>query len=359
MFKEIPSQLKAAVKEHPGLHHLAACTMGLGRGLRGLMQGRRGAWDHLLSSWSLLRRSEWVAGRPVNITLEPTNICNLKCPSCETGAGLLRRPKAQLSLEQFRVIIDKIASHTNTLMFYYMGETFLNRHAYEMIRYAKQKGIPFITTCTNGEVINPEKLVDSGLDEISFQLAGMTQATQQIYRVGSHLDKVLHNLKETVRLKKARHSGMRVCCGFILMKHNEHQVEAFRATMAEIGVDEAVVIDPCVRTWEQGRDFLPTDRAHWLYAPAAFEQGVLRPRIVPQNECPWIYYSLAIQVNGDVVPCCRDANGHFVMGNLFEQELGEIWNGKDYQAFRRQVLTNQKGLGLCRLCSGYGISLIK
>ncbi len=359
IFKGLSFRVKAAVRERPGLYHLAVYGMGLGRGLRGLLQGRRGSCDYLRATWSMLQRAERVAGRPINITIEPTNVCTLKCPCCETGAGLLQRPKASMSLEQFKEIIDKIAAHTNTLMMYYMGETFLNRHAYEMIRYAKQGGIPFITTCTNGEVVDPEKLVDSGLDEVSFQLSGMSQATQQVYRVGSHLDKVLHNLKETVRLKKARRSGMRITSGFIMMKHNEHEVPAFQHAMSEIGVDEAVVIDPCVRTLEQGRDFLPTDRSHWLYDPTAFEQGVLRPRIRPQNECPWIYYSLVIQVNGDVVPCCRDADGQFVMGNILRQDLLEIWNDKKFCDFRTALHNNQKSLDICRLCSGYGISLIK
>ena len=100
----------------------------------------------------------------MNITIEQTNVCNLDCPVCETGAGILGRTKGHMSLEQFRTIIDKVGAHTNTLMFYFMGEPFLNKHAYDMIRYAKQAGIPFIETCTNGDFVDPVKIVASGLD---------------------------------------------------------------------------------------------------------------------------------------------------------------------------------------------------
>jgi MoaA/NifB/PqqE/SkfB family radical SAM enzyme len=58
-------------------------------------------------------------------------------------------------------------------MFYFMGEPFLNKQAYEMIRYAKETGIPFITTCTNGDPVQPEKLIEYGLDEVNFQIGGM------------------------------------------------------------------------------------------------------------------------------------------------------------------------------------------
>jgi len=30
---------------------------------------------------------------PVHITIEPTNVCNLLCPICETGKGVMTRPK--------------------------------------------------------------------------------------------------------------------------------------------------------------------------------------------------------------------------------------------------------------------------
>ncbi len=35
---------------------------------------------------------------PEILTLEPTNICTMKCPTCPTGAGKLNRPKGMMSL---------------------------------------------------------------------------------------------------------------------------------------------------------------------------------------------------------------------------------------------------------------------
>jgi radical SAM protein with 4Fe4S-binding SPASM domain len=327
-------------------------------GLRGLLLRRRGSLDHVKSTLSLARRSTTVVGRPMNVTIEPTNLCNLECPVCETGAGLLGREQGNMTIEQFRMIIDKMGVHINTLMFYFMGEPFLNKKAYEMIRYAKDQRVPFVETCTNGDVVKPEKLLDCGIDRVSFQIGGMTQETHQAYRINSNLERVLHNLRETLRLKRERGSSMCVESGFILMKHNEHEVPVFQQYMADLGVNRAVVIDPCVRTVEQGHKMLPSDKKHWLYDPVAFDQGVLRPKDLPQNTCPWIYYSLAIHVNGDVVPCCRDPKGEEVMGNIFKQSLEELWNGEKYRNFRARILRDQGAVGLCRLCSSYPVSAI-
>jgi radical SAM protein with 4Fe4S-binding SPASM domain len=350
--------LKRAIRNNPRAYKLASRPLGLWRGVVGLARGRRGARDHVLSTLSLAARSTRVLGRPMNVTIEPTNVCNLECPVCETGAGILGRPGGHMTLEQFRTIVDRVAPHTNTLLFYFMGEPFMNRHAYEMIRYAKRKGIPFVTTCTNGDPVDPEQLVDCGIDEVSFQIGGMTQQTHQAYRVNSRLERVMANLERTVRVRDARRPAMRIEAGFILMKHNEHEVEPFVAAMRRLGV-RPNVIDPCVRTVEQGRQMLPSDRAHWYYDPQAFEQGVLRPRMLPDNDCPWIYYSITVQVNGDVVPCCRDPKGLEVVGNLLSQSLDEVWNGARYRAFRERLLKDQGGIEICRLCSAYGVSAIQ
>ena len=322
-------------------------------GLWGLVRGRRGSAEHLKSTQSLARKSTFVAGRPMNITIEQTNVCNLDCPVCETGAGILGRTKGHMSFDQFKTIIDKVGAHTNTLMFYFMGEPFLNKHSYDMIRYAKNAGIPFVETCTNGDFVDPIRIVECGLDKVSFQIGGMTQETHEIYRVKGNLERVMTNLIATIRERQRRGSKLQIEVGLILMKHNEHEVDDFRRMVIDIGADRALVIDPCVRTIDQGKVFLPTDRAHWFYDEAAFNRGVLKPKNLPDNTCPWIYYSLAIHVNGDVVPCCRDPKGQEVMGNIYRQSLDEIWNGPRYRDFRARIQADQGSVGICRLCSSY------
>ena len=353
------SLFKEVLKPFPSLYVLAQRVYPFATLLVALMKGRRGSIEHLRSSWSLIRRSTFVAGRPVNVTLEPTNICNLRCPVCETGAGELGRSPRQMTVNEFQCILNKIAPHTNTMMFYFMGEPFLNQDAYQMIRAAKEAGIPWITTCTNGETLNPEELVKSGINEVNFQIGGVSGETHRRYRVNGELERVLYNLRETVRIKRKLHKSLHIVCGMILMRHNQHEVATFHQSMVEIGVDEALVIDPCVRTMAQARAYLPSDERYWIYDPHAYLSGELRPRILPGNQCDWLYYSLTILANGDVVPCCRDPKGKHVMGNLLNQELAEIWNGEPFRTFRGSVLREQSSVAVCRLCSGYPASSLK
>ncbi len=351
--------IKRVVKQFPRLYRFLLFNYPYLSAIKGFFQGRRGSRDHIRSTKSLITKSSIIAGRPINITIEPTNLCNLDCPVCETGAGILGRPDGSMSLDQFKTIIDKVSSHTNTLMFYFMGEPFLNKQAYDMIRYAKDEGIPWITTCTNGDPVKAEKLVKSGIDEVSFQIGGITQETHQVYRINSNLKRVLKNLKDTVRLKRELNSNIRIECGFIVMKHNEHEVEEFLRLMKEIGVDEANIVDPCVRDMKQGELYLPADKKYWYYDLNAYAKGELKPKVLPDNHCSWIYYSIAILVNGDVVPCCRDPQGKHVMGNLLSQDLAEIWNGEPYRDFRQSIHNDQGDVDICQLCSSYPASVVK
>jgi len=267
----------------------------------------------------------------------------------------MERATGLLDFDRYRQFIDRVAPTTSVLMFYFMGEPFLNKRAYEMIRYARQKNI-HVETCTNGDFVDAKGIVYSDVNDISFQIGGMTQATHEVYRVRGKLDRVQTNIIELLEERQRNpRSSVKINVGFVVMKHNEHEVPEFLRWAKEIGVDCANVIDPCVRSVSEGELLLPSDKRYWFYNEEAFACGVLKPKYLPDNECTWIWNSLVVNWDGSVVPCCRDPNGRHVLGNAFETPLSHIWNGDDMQTFRRRVVTEQEKLDICRLCSGYGV----
>lgn len=261
-----------------------------------------------------------------------------------------------MSLNDFKFIIEKIYKHTTYLVFYFMGEPFLNKEAYHMISCAKEKGI-FVSACTNGHFLNADRLLESKIDEINFQVGGVTQATHEIYRIGGNLSKTLENMKEIIRKKKEGNGKFKthITLGFIVMRHNEEQIKEIQKIGKQIGVDEVQIINPCVRTIEQAREMLPADRTYWIYDEPALREGMLVHKGRPRNKCWWLWHSTVITWNGDVLPCCRDPQGEYVMGNIFHSELKEIWNNSNYVLFRKKVLRDQLSIPMCNLCSGFGM----
>ncbi len=321
-----------------------------------VLRRRRGAPNAVANQRAFLKQQTTIPMPPVHVSIEPTNICDMGCSVCETGAGIMARPKGYINLESFRIIVDKIAPHTNILFFYFMGEPFLNKEAFAMIRYAKDQGIPFITTCTNGHFADPVKLIECGIDEVNFQIGGITQETHEIYRVRGRLKDELDNCRATIAAReKNGGKGPKVVLGLIVMKHNEHEVSDFQALAAEMGVDHAEIVYPTVRTVAQGHQYLTRNDQYWIFDRSAFRQGVLKPKELPVNGCSWIYHSMIVTWNGDVVPCCRDTQGRFIMGNLIEQSMEDVWNGEKYREFRERIFDNHGGVSICKFCSGYGV----
>lgn len=313
-------------------------------------------WRSLLwnSTMAQLRRPGPLMA-PVHVSIEPTNACNARCPVCETGKGDMKRKTGFLDEHLYKAFIDEAAPTTAVLLYYFMGEPFMHRSAYDMIRYARDKGI-YVETCTNGDFVDAEGVIYSDINRVSFQLGGMDQETHGRYRVRTRLDKAVANLERLIALRnKHPESNVEIEVGFIVMRHNEHQVQDFLDWAAKIGIDRASVIDPCARNMMEAHAYLPKDRRYWYYDEEAFEKGILKPKKLPDNECVWIWNSIQLNWDGTAVPCCRDPNGKFPLGNVFEKGLKAVFNGEEATAFRRQILTSQGDVSICKLCSGYGL----
>ncbi len=323
-----------------------------------LVQKRpRGYGNYLLSLLSEELHMNRSLGNPVSITLEPINTCNLECPVCETGSRVLARKPQIMSYDDFVKIMDKVGPGANHVMLYYMGEPFLNKSVYKMIRYARNMGL-YVTTCTNGDYVDPEALYNSGINHISFQIGGITQEIHQVYRKNSDLSAVLKNLRSYLKVvndRGKRENEHEVELGLIVMRQNENDIEAFLHLCEKLKV-KATLISPCVRTPGQAREFLPDSQAYWIYDRKVFENDgrLAIRRVFPWNSCPWLYYAITIQVDGNVVPCCRDPQGKYLMGNLLNEPLDHVWNGPEFRKLRHSIRRGRGQHTLCTLCPGEG-----
>jgi MoaA/NifB/PqqE/SkfB family radical SAM enzyme len=70
---------------------------------------------------------------PYRYTIDPINICNLRCPLCPTGLGILARKQGKMQFDKYKDIIDQIASYAYQIELYNWGEPFLHPHIFEMV----------------------------------------------------------------------------------------------------------------------------------------------------------------------------------------------------------------------------------
>jgi radical SAM protein with 4Fe4S-binding SPASM domain len=74
--------------------------------------------------------------------------------------------------------------------------------------------------------------------------------------------------------------------------------------------------------------------------------------IQPKN-CGSLWKTTVVLWNGDVLPCCMAMQrtiDRVPMGNLKKQTFKEIWNNKEFVAYRN-CLKNNKKYGVCWRCA--------
>ena len=68
-----------------------------------------GWWRILLNQFMrIVLKSSYVPAYPTYLIIEPTNFCDQRCPTCETGSYKLGRDRGMMPFETYTKIIDNI-----------------------------------------------------------------------------------------------------------------------------------------------------------------------------------------------------------------------------------------------------------
>lgn len=291
-------------------------------------------------------------GLPVSISFEPTTSCNLRCPECPSGLRSFTRETGMLDPEFFREIIDQLHRELLYLTFYFQGEPFLNPQFCEMIRYASEKKI-YTATSTNAHFLNDEtskKTVSSGLDRLIISIDGTTQESYEQYRIGGSLEKVLEGSRNIIGWKKKLNSKTpHVVFQFLVVRHNENQMDELITLAKEIGADEVAFKTAQVYDFHNGNKLIPANEKYSRYKRSKNGTWKIKNKLL--NHCWKMWHSCVITWDGKIVPCCFDKDASQVMGNLQKKKFSEIWNGDNYRIFRQSLLRSRSEIEICKNCT--------
>ncbi len=300
---------------------------------------------------SALLRKNILWGRPAILTIEPTNLCNLRCPLCTTGNGEMERSRGHMTPETFRNILSKMGDDIFFLLLYHQGEPYLNPHFLEFVRLAKQKNI-YCTTSSNGHYFDEASIratIESGLDSMIVSIDGVSQTSYETYRVKGSLDKVIEGSRLFMKIKKEmRRKTPLIAWQFLVMKHNEGEIPAIKQLAKEVGVDRLLIKNIEVRSEKEAKQWLPQNDRYRRYH---FDGEYLEVKNSNKQSCPRPWLSTLINWDGSMVPCCFDKNGHYEMGNINESDMDALWRGEPFETFRTRLATDRKSIEMCRNCN--------
>jgi radical SAM protein with 4Fe4S-binding SPASM domain len=292
---------------------------------------------------------------PIQVNIEVSSICNLRCPVCPTGAGSLKRAKPLMSYEDFKKIIDEIKWFTGKVYLHNYGEPFLNKDLLKMITYAKDAGL-YVKLSTNGEFFHSREyartFVESGVDYLFVSVDGKDQETHEKYRIGSDFDKVTEGFKFLTAAKKEVESSTPVIeLQFLRTKNNEHQRDQMKNFAEQLGANVYAerIFGACSGDKALAEKYISDDPESTLLRVK--ESGTIDYAGEYINYCHWVTAFMVINSDGAVSPCIEDPFVEHTMGNIHEQSIKDIWKGKEYKKLREKIKTNRKNITVCNSCS--------
>lgn len=302
---------------------------------------------------------------PRTVSIEPINICNLRCPLCPTGARKLPAEPMTMSLETFKLIVFKMP-FLKTIDLYKAGEPFLNPEIFAMIRLARGRGIEVVIS-TNFSFPKPDSFFDdivaSKLDRLVVSLDGTSQGSYEKYRIGGSYDQVIANIKSLVAAKKrADSSRPEIVWQFLVNRFNEHEVPKAKEVSRELGVGlDVQPLDVSDNVPDVELDHSIEERKdYWLgknpdHLPSRYRSAVRYP-LFP-GICQQLFSRVVVTVDAKVLPCCETWSAESVFGDLKTHSFKEIWFNRKYTDSRRRALNLEQRPErptVCFKCKNYG-----
>jgi MoaA/NifB/PqqE/SkfB family radical SAM enzyme len=298
-----------------------------------------------------------IRGYPVEIIIDPTNMCTLRCPLCVTGQRKNERQSGMMPFSEFTRIIDELGRWLYKVRLYSWGESFLHKDLFAMISYVTRSNIGSEVS-TNLQQFSPEdadRLIDTGLELLIVSLDGASRDTYQQYRIRGDFDKVVHNVRAITRARAKRKKSLPVVeIQFLVMRHNEHEIDAIRELAGELGADRVRIAPLTLNVRDAGQmgQWLPREEKWSRYDYGKKVDKIYRKR----NRCGWLWRSAVINWDSTVSACCVFEGPKADLGSLRQSSFKAVWNNELYQQSRAVFSQKGKTLGkprtLCAVCKG-------
>lgn len=326
-----------------------------------------------------------VWARPLRIHLEVNDFCNLKCPHCPRENPNIPKNTGHIPVEAVRKLSPWFAKATYVGLAG-NGEPFLHPDIMEILRIVIDAGatpsvISNATLWKRYGVV--EKLAGIGPMLLNVSIDGGTKETFEKWRKKADFEEVKANLRELRAAKEVKGTPFPIV-NFIscLMKDTIGEVEQIVDIAAEAGASVVVfqnmypynkLMDEArVKDMDACRDAIAKASARaaphgiridWLPMSVDVDErgteggsyGEFTAADVAKNHghhgngatagkvqyhCDNIMHQIHVTVKGEIKFCCFWTDG--AVGDLLKDDFGDLWNGKEWQALRRDLANGVK-----------------
>ncbi len=279
---------------------------------------------------------------PRMIQLETSTACNGHCRICPND-NLHRKPMGMVRIKH---ILDQLDSQpVSEIHPFFTNEPLASLQHLRLVLSYVENHMPStgVYLYTNGSLLTEEAakmlLRYRCFRYMAFSIDGYRAETRRLMRPGCDPVLVDANIDRFMRLMHEAHRGIHIKAVMTVTRDNEAETDDFNAHWRSKGVNEIMVFGSDGRAlMGDGDNKAGTHRQN--------------PRW-PCMDMRCTDTNLYILCNGDVVPCCKDATGLTVLGNVFQDSIETIWHGEKYNALRDDLRLGQyDNWAACKACGG-------
>ena len=282
-----------------------------------------------------------VSDFPIDVMVESTNQCNLKCIMCyhaDPDIPFQQDGRAKyMGMDLFKKVVDECAENgIYSMKLSFRGEPFMNKRFPDMIRYAKSKNIMEVSTLTNATLLNAElakNVIDSGLDQLIISMDGLTKETYEKIRVKSNYDVVMENVHRFIELRGGEKKKPFIRIQYTEVPENRHETADF---------------------YNYWKDKVNEVSISYFYEFDSPEKARKMNKEIPVYEnfsCEQLWQRIVVLCDGRVSLCGSDVIPETVVGDAKVQSIRDIWHSKKMKNIRK---LHQEGnyykIPMCKVC---------
>lgn len=266
------------------------------------------------------------------VYVEITNVCNMNCSFCHGH----HRDARRMSVDEFSLILDKLAGKTKYLYYHLMGEPLMHPKLPVFLRMAGERGYRSIIT-TNGTLLaeRGEEILAAGVHKVNLSLHSFEEG-----------DEDAHTRYVSALAAFAKRAS---ACGTIVVFRlwnkgcdggkNDLSLRILRETLDGVWSEHARGMKLCDNVYlEWGERFAWPDQDAEVQGERFF--------------CYGLKDQFGILADGTVVPCCLDSDGVIALGNIFCEDVDAILHSARATAMVEGFRCGKATEELCRRC-GY------
>ena len=266
------------------------------------------------------------------IYIEITNRCNLNCSFC----GKNKRDYRDMSLLEFELVINKIKKYTDYIYLHVKGEPLLYSNLDSLLSICDNTNIK-VNITTNG-VFLKEKL------SVLINHFCIRQINISLHS---------ENNKKNYFLDVF--SSGKILSTKMFISYRIWDLKDYKLNKKSTEIVDKIIefynLSPVIVDKLYNDKNIKIASNTFVNKENIFTWPDIDNDILVDGFCYGLKTHIAILSNGDIVPCCLDANGEIKLGNIFEDTLDVVLNGDTYKSLLKSFEDNKSLHPLCKSCN--------